>query len=200
MAASTDDATDASGASGISPLSHYPPPHPELRRVTALRVPLLYLQAATLPPVDCAWIHTAGSNFRLVHDSWRKRRAQIDRTCTADGRRIHADGSVEVGTWAPREFPRHRYPVSTLLTVDNPLPTDAVLFAILSRTPVNDSEADEDDLVRVLAGEKVVGRWDALATRFYGAQIARHVPGTKEAVAAVLRDMKPTKITFTYYE
>ena len=155
----------------------------------ALLVPLLYLQAATLPPVDWTEVYTIGANFSLVKDSWLKSHARIDRGCTASGRRIHAGGSVDDG---PREFASIRYPLATLLTVDNPLPTDAVAFRILRNAPVNDFEANEDDVVRVLAGDRKVKWYDAWSAWFHSSHIVRHTPDAPEAV---LREMKPTQVT-----
>lgn len=177
---------DAVGGAGDAPLRR------EHRRDTALRVPLLYLQVATLPPVDWVGVHTIGANFSLVPYSWLKSHAHIERDRTADDVRLHDSSSG-----APQVFVRHKYSVSTLLTVDNPLPADVVLFKISSTAPANDSEANEDDVVRVLAGERKVAGLDALAAWLHGLRIARHIPDAPEAV---LRGMKPSQISITMTE
>jgi len=188
--------TDGSDASSVTELPHdaewdagTPPRH-----VPALLVPLFYLQAATLPPVDWTEVYTVGANFSLVPGSWQKSHARIDRSCTASGRPIPAGGSVGDG---PREFARIRYPIATLLTVDNPLVTDAVVFQILQKAPASDSEANEDDVVQVLAGKRSVRWYDAWSAWFHSSHIVRHTPDAPEEV---LRDMKPTKVAIEHFE
>ena len=173
MAASTHTRTTGSRGSELGGARGDTPP----RREAALRVSLLYLQAATLPPVDWWDVYTIGANFSIADSSWNKRHARIDRAGGSD------DG--------PREFAPARYPVATLLTIDNPLPTDAVIFRILQKVPVTESEANEDEVVRVLAGDRKVKWYDAWAAWLNAVQIGRHTPDAREVV---LRYMKPTQI------
>lgn len=161
---------------------------------TALCVPLMYLQATTLPPVDWQKAYIIGANFRLVPDGWIRWRASIDRDSAADGRCPRGSGS-EVLHCADDSLPTFtpcKYSVGTLLTIVNPLPGDAVLFSISATAPVKYSEVMADAVVRVLAGDTKVDWLDSLASWFNALAIPRHVP---DDVEAVLRDMKPSQIT-----
>jgi len=148
----------------------------------------MYLQAATLPPADLSDVYTIAANFSLVDGSWNKWRARIDR---ARRGRIYSSDDEPTS-----EFAHARYPVATLLTISNPLPTDAVIFHMMRKRPVTNSEKNEDDVVRVLAGDRKVKWYDAWAA-WFNTPIARHAP---DAPKMVLRDMKPYQVILVFEE
>ena len=142
---------------------------------TALQVPLLYLQAATLPLVDLMGVEIAGANFRLAPPSWLRWHEHIERDPAS----------------SPHMYMRCNYTVAALRTVDNPSPLDSVLFYIPAAAPATEEEEMADAVVRVLAGDRKVSKAEALAVWFTGIGSMRHVPDAPEAI---LRDMKPAQI------
>ena len=146
----------------------------ELKYNAALLVPLVYLQAATLPSVDWERVTIIGANFRLA-PRWLRWHEHIER-----------DPTTPLDAYMPCN-----YTVAALLTVDNPDPLDSVLFYIPAAAPATEEEEMADAVVRVLAGDRKVGKLEALAAWFRSVALMQHVPDAPEVI---LRDRKPLQI------
>jgi len=150
-------------------------PEDELEYGVVLQVPLLYIQAATLPLVDLERVEIAGANFRLAPPGWLRWHEHIERDPAA----------------SPHTYMRRNYSVAALLTVDNPSPLDSVLFYIPTTPPADVQEEMADVVVRVLAGDRKVSKTEALVVWFSGIGSMQYVPDAPEVI---LRDMKPVQI------
>lgn len=150
----------------------------------ALLVPVLHLQATTLPPVNRARRRTIGANFRLVEGIWRWRHAKVDRAVDAAGDTATDDPARRHSRWV-----RHTFSIETLLTINNATPEDVVAFEVPAARPGDDRVTDALEVLDALNGAKTLSKVDAWASWVSGLGIARHTPDT--AAIRAMRSVRP---------